>query len=156
MLVPGWVNALGEGRGTEDGESPGLSSKSLVRVNCASALRQKTDKDAHGGSRAHRSGRAVPLDAPPAKYSRALAHARAHTHLQGGVLFCLRCAVSILEARDNAGIARIFQPTALGDSFFFSSLFFLLFKGLAEAAAREEKLHLAGRDAARRVEGRGG
>lgn len=69
----------------------------------------------------------------------------------------LRCSISILEARDNAGIARIFQPTALGDSFvFFPLFFFLLFEGLAEAAAREEKLHLAGRDAAGRVEGRGG
>lgn len=64
----------------------------------------------------------------------------------------LRYPKSIPVARDNAGIVRIFQPTSLGDSFFFLSLFSLLFEGLAEAAAREEKLHLAERGSARRVE----
>lgn len=49
-----------------------------------------------------------------------------------------------------------FNRRRSGTVFFSLSLFFLLFEGLAEAAAREEKLHLAGRDAARRVEGRGG
>lgn len=48
-----------------------------------------------------------------------------------------------------------FKRRRSGDRFF---LFFfpLLFEGLAEAAAREEKLHLAGRDAARRGRGGGG
>lgn len=52
-----------------------------------------------------------------------------------------------------------FNRRRSGTVFFFSFLFFfpLLFEGLAEAAAREEKLHLAGRDAARGVEvGEGG
>lgn len=55
------------------------SSKSLVRMNCASALGRVADKGAPKESRAHRRGKSSPLHAPSAKYSHALAHARMHT-----------------------------------------------------------------------------
>lgn len=71
----GWV--VGTAERTMNPRDP--SSKSLVRMNCASALQRVADKDAPKESRAHRRGKSFLLHAPSAKYSRALAHARMHT-----------------------------------------------------------------------------
>lgn len=90
-LVLGRTNAPGEGRGMwrqhSVGESSGLSSESLVRMNRASALRQRRTK-MRTESRVHTGRASRPARCPPAKYSRALAHARTRTHLRGGVWFC--------------------------------------------------------------------